>query len=201
LSRSGGLLGIGEEIVPDREIETYMAEMTAEQYRAIGHVAVRWSRLEADIATQLWRLADVQNGPGACLTAQIAGVSRLLDALISLVVFRGGSTALVAKLHKFSAKSHGLVEKRNRVIHDVWTFDPPGPIRHEVKAKGRLIWEERPEPAATVEAVAVEIVRHTTAFYDLAREIAAEQLMPSLRNRPAKRLSPRRQRPTEKSAV
>jgi hypothetical protein len=186
--------------MPDKELEKYMANMTAEQYRAIGHVAVRWSRLEADVATQLWRLADVENGPGACLTAQIVGMSRLLDALISLVIFRGGSTALVAKLHKFLAKSHALVEKRNRVIHDVWTFDPPGPIRHEVKAKGRLVWEERSEPAAIVEAVAVEIAWHTKAFYDLAREIAAEQLMPSLRNPPAKRSQPRRPRGTKKSA-
>jgi hypothetical protein len=185
--------------MPNAELDKHMATMTAEQYRAIGHVAVRWSRLEANIATQLWRLADVASEPGACLTAQIVGISRLLDALKSLVILRGGSADLVGRLNKFLEKSHGLVEKRNRVIHDDWLFDPPGPTRLEIKAKGRLVWEFRLESAATVEAVAIEIAHHTATFYALARRIAAEQLMPSLRKPPGAQSSPRRLRGTSKT--
>ncbi len=176
------------------ETDKHIAKMTGEQYRAIGHVAVRWSRLEANIATQLWRLADVDDGPGACLTSQIVGVSRLLDALRSIVIFRGGSTGLVSKLQKFAAKSYGLVEKRNRVIHDDWYFYPTGPSRHEIKAKGRLVWEIKPESAAAVEAVAIEIAWHTAAFYEIARQIAVEELMPSLRKRPERAPRVRRSR-------
>lgn len=184
----------------DSIIEKHMAEMSAAQYQAIGRVAAFWSRLEADIATLLWWLADVQFGPGACLTAQIPNVSRLLDALKALLLLRRGSDDLIRKVNKFSERTHGLVEKRNRVVHDVWMFDPDGPSRHEIRAKGRLVWEYKSEPAATVHAVANEIARHTSEFYEIARQIDREQLMPSRRKPPAKPPAPRRRQGTAKTS-
>ncbi len=91
------------------EIAQHMEKMTADQYKAIGRVAAWWSRFEADVATMLWRLTGLESGLGACLTAQIPNVSRLLDGLVALVAYRGGSKELLTRLNKFKAKTHAHV--------------------------------------------------------------------------------------------
>src|SRR6476646_1483972 len=94
---------------------------------AVGRVTTDWARLEHDMAVMLWFLMDVENKIGACLTSQIPNAARLLDAMSALAGLRGADETLLKSIRKFAEQTYSLGEKRNRIVHGVWTFDPEGP--------------------------------------------------------------------------
>src|SRR5947209_6708165 len=57
-------------------------------YSAIGQVAASWSILEAIIDRRTHVLARIDPSTGICLTAQITGIMRKLDAYVSLAHLR-----------------------------------------------------------------------------------------------------------------
>jgi hypothetical protein len=114
-------------------------------YAAIGRVAAAWSYLEASVDTASIRLAGVDSDVGVCLTSQIAGIGRKLDAYIALSRLRKLPSELIDRLNKFSQKAAGLGEKRNRFVHDIWFFNHPGPPeRLEATARKLLRFEYIP---------------------------------------------------------
>jgi hypothetical protein len=109
-------------------------------YAAIGKVATKWAALEAEIDIRTVLLAGFDADTGACLTAQIAGPARKLDAYIALARLRGASDDTMKKLGKFLEQTFSIGEKRNRIVHDQWYVFPSGPaIRFEITARKKLI--------------------------------------------------------------
>jgi len=155
----------------DPRIVEHMQQVVAEHHQAVGRVAVAWANLEFEIAAAIWGLAKVDGEVGACLTAQILGAGRLLDSYIALAKLRGARKGSISMLHDFEQRTHALSERRNRLIHDSWSFDPPGSVRHEIRVRGKLSFEAKPEPASAIDATAVEIEQHADAFSAMAREI------------------------------
>jgi hypothetical protein len=96
-------------------------------YAAIGRVAAGWAFFAALVDTWSMELAGLPTEPGVCLTSQIAGMARKLDAFISLARLRPLSDKLIKDLNKFAECARGWGERRNRLVHDVWHFDHPNP--------------------------------------------------------------------------
>jgi hypothetical protein len=103
-------------------------------YAAIGLVTANWSYFEAFLDMWIQRFAEIWGDVGVCLTSQIAGPARKIDALISLIRLRGVSDPSPETLDVFSKKVQGLAEQRNRVAHDLWDLsDPKLPARLKEK--------------------------------------------------------------------
>jgi hypothetical protein len=114
-------------------------------YAALGRVAAAWAFLEAWIDTACVRLVDLPPERGVCLTSQIAGIGKKLDAFIALARLWPLPKALVERLDKFAKRAKGIGEKRNRLVHDVWFFNhPEPPERLEATARQRLRFEYIP---------------------------------------------------------
>jgi hypothetical protein len=106
---------------------------------AIGRVAAAWSTFEAVVDTGCIRLAGLETENGVCLTSQIAGILRKLDAYIALARLRTLPDELVKKLNKFHDKAREAGEKRNRLVHDVWYFKQHGPPERLEATARRLL--------------------------------------------------------------
>ena len=127
-------------------------------YAAIGRVAVAWSFLEAGVDTACIRLADITSESGVCLTSQIAGIGRKLDAYISLARLRPLPKELIERLDKYAKRAQGVSEKRNRLVHDIWFFNHPElPERLEATARRRLKYEYVPTKTEDILKTAWEI--------------------------------------------
>jgi hypothetical protein len=59
-------------------------EATLPHYAAVGRVAARWAVLEHEIQEVIWDLAGLDDLTGTCITSQIGGSGRLMDALLAL---------------------------------------------------------------------------------------------------------------------
>jgi hypothetical protein len=103
---------------------------------AVGFVATYWAALELNIDVNAVELANA-NSLAFSFTAQLIGASRRLDAYISIARARG-SKKFNEKLEAFAKETIALSERRNRVIHDPWTFFHNGKhSRFELTARRR----------------------------------------------------------------
>lgn len=121
-------------------------------YAAIGRATVTWAFFEMIIDTHIWRLAQVNTDHGACMTAQIAGSGRKMDALMSLVRHRIGDGPWTKRLNAFAQSTTGLAERRNRMIHDpiLKLEGEEHPRRIGITAKKRLLVTNAPQTAVDV---------------------------------------------------
>ena len=139
----------------------------ADHYKAIGQVAISWSFMELIIDAQTWKYAELDETLGACLTAQIAGSGRKLDALFALIRCRfKPSDKLEGRFNKFSEATTGLAERRNRVIHDPWIkFAKDDKSRRiQITAKKRLVFDTVEHPTQDIFKLGKDIHRHADAF-------------------------------------
>lgn len=156
-----------------------LTSLGPDHYKAIGYVVVAWSFMETLIDATSWELAQVDQQHGACLTSQIAGSSRKLDALLALIRYRvAPSPALDKKLNRFAKDTMGLAERRNRVIHDPWvSWAKDGKIRRfEISARKNLKVEAEEHTTERVMALALEITNHAETFRSLMNEV--QQILP-----------------------
>jgi len=161
----------------DPAILKRMRESRAEEdhYAAIGRVATQWANLELEIDVKSIELANFGFREGTCLTAQISGSARKLDAYISLARLYDIPHHLVSDLCKLAQETGELSRKRNRYIHDTWEFNHPDePSRFEITAQKILRLEEIPVSTKQLVDFACEIIRHRRAFHDLAATVKAE---------------------------
>jgi len=109
-------------------------------YAAIGIVTANWSYFEAVLDTWIHHFADTSPDVGVCLTSQISGSARKIDALIALIRLRGISDPSPDEFDAFSKKTISIAENRNRVAHDWWDLsDPDFPSRLMAMARKKLI--------------------------------------------------------------
>jgi hypothetical protein len=99
-----------------------MAAATAsgrEHLAAVGFVTSQWATLEMRIDQFTLELGRIPFQAGSCLTAQIFGPARKLDAYIAIARLRGADSFL-PELERFSKDATSIAEQRNRVVHDPW---------------------------------------------------------------------------------
>jgi hypothetical protein len=158
----------------DRPLGLLM-QIRPEHYMAIGKVASNWAALELLVSNALWQLAKIDDEPGACLTAQIGNIGRMLDALTALVRLRGGSEKSLSKIAGFAEKTFGLSTKRNRIVHAAWVVTGTlEPSRLEVSARKKLIYGYQIMPTTEVNAVVDAIADHTDRFEEIMDAVFAE---------------------------
>jgi hypothetical protein len=148
-------------------------DLTKEHYAGIGRVAVEWSEFEflVDISTLM--LAKIKMKAGFCLTAQIAGAARKLDAYIALAQVLGAEKKTVKALNAFAKDTIGLTEQRNRIIHDTWSA-LGGPHRFELTARKVLRREYVPVSEDDLVKLTNLIKSHGDRFYELTKNVKAE---------------------------
>jgi hypothetical protein len=141
-------------------------------YAAIGRVTITWAFFEIIIDTHIWRLAEVDTDHGACMTAQIFGSGRKLDALMSLVRHRVGEGPWTKKLNAFAQSTTGLAERRNRMIHDplVKLDGEEHPRRIGITAKKQLLVTTDPMPVADI----LKLGRNIHSQHAVLEEIMSE---------------------------
>lgn len=136
----------------------------------VGRVASNWARFETVIDMAIWHVAKIDDHSGACITSQITGVGRKLDALISLMRYHHSDDVSTLKcLGQLITKSHELGEKRNRTIHDQWRAIEGLPVRLEITARKRLIFEPVPVSVSYLSQLADDITDCTNELFKMMR--------------------------------
>ncbi len=156
------------------EFEADVRDIESLHYATVGRVITEWSWFELWLDYKTIELGKIQFEVGLCVTAQIAGSSRKLDAYIALARFLGVKKEL-RKLNKFAEATKSLAEKRNRVVHDPWLVDKYAPaMRLEVTARKslsfRMISVEMPE----LEKLSTDITQHTSLFEKIHASVLSE---------------------------
>ena len=151
-----------------------MAEQRLESkhFDAIGRVAVSWSFFEAEIDAACINLASIEDERGVCLTSQITGSARKLDAFLSLSRLHSLPEDLNKRLNKFYDDARHHAERRNRVIHDPWLFDHPNPpLRYEATARKTLRIERVPMTTELVYKLIEDITNLRSEFMGLEMDV------------------------------
>lgn len=123
-------------------------EATLPHYTAVGRVAATWAAFEHDVQLLIWGRAGVEQEIGACMTTQIGGSGRMLDALISLMELHGATDDHLTAMRSFAEKVGRKQRRRNRIVHDPWYFrfqddGSAKPLRMEISAAKKLVYEAK----------------------------------------------------------
>jgi hypothetical protein len=141
-------------------------------FDAIGRVAVAWAFFEAEIDGACINLAEVEDERGICLTSQIAGSARKLDAFLSLARLYPLPEDLNKRLNKLYEDARQHAEKRNRIVHDPWLFDHPNPpFRYEATARKILKHQRVPMSTEAVLNFVQDIRNLRSTFMILEEEV------------------------------
>ena len=143
---------------------------------AVARVIDAWAHLELHIDQAIWRLAALEQAPGACITAQLIGVNRRLRALAALVRLYGGSDESVSAINKFAGRLGSLQQQRDRSVHDSrWLNPATGKLdRLEVSAQRELVFEFRAEDIESLMRFRNQIIGRITSFQTLFQRILGE---------------------------
>ena len=145
-------------------------------YTVIGLVASKWATLEVIIDGCIASLALCGEPEMACVTAQLIGPAKRMDALLALFVHRGGSERLRKRIKSFQGKIQQLGEDRNRIVHDPLLIKSGTGKAHKVlsTAKGELKYEMVPVSINGMKKTADQIEEAGQEFRRLREEIDAE---------------------------
>lgn len=138
----------------------------------IGMAAVEWARFELAVDVACIQLAKVNQDAGFCLTSQIMGSSRKLDAFISIAKLRGASE-LAGELDTFAKKTTKLAERRNRIVHDPIAYgdDNISLLQLEVSARKSLIKREKAITTDKLLEFMKDLYAHWKQFEDIVKRV------------------------------
>jgi hypothetical protein len=141
----------------------------------IGLAVMSWADLEFEIDFTIWDLMDCPQALSACLTAQLISPIPKLNALQSLVRLYQFGGDLEERLSQFAGNIGGLVDQRNRIIHDKRIYDPAtlSVRRINVTAKTRLKFAEQPESADDLKEFAKRVINARSKFIEIRDAIIA----------------------------
>jgi len=162
-------------VVPPQQLpwpEDKENELATAHYAAIGRVAAEWSAFEATIDTFILQITNINAKMGVCLTSQITGSARKLDAYVALARLLGAEKQL-AKLNTFAKDTLSFAERRNRIVHDPWV-GLNTPHRLEATARRKLRFEFISVSTEDVQRLSFEITEHCVRFERLHDEILAD---------------------------
>ena len=152
----------------------FLGKAEQEHFAAIGMVASQWAFFEFCIDLNTLQLAMIPEEFGLCITAQVAGSARKLDAYIALAR-QLGCTTKNSDLEKFSKDTVALGERRNRAIHDPWVVEQDQePTRIEATARKKLRYMTISSPTSKIVQLAFEIMEHVSKFQELHAAIIEE---------------------------
>jgi hypothetical protein len=155
-------------------IDIYSNE-AAPHFAAIGRVAEEWAWFEMWVDTKTLELAGIPFERGVCLTAQISGSARKLNAYIATARYLGAQETAIKQLNKFAKETTGLAERRNRIVHDPWLWEKGSvPSMLEVTAQKVLRYHVVPVPTESIDKLARSIMEHTSNFDALHKKIVTE---------------------------
>ncbi|WP_143755005.1 hypothetical protein [Caulobacter sp. BP25] len=179
-----------------------------EHYAALGRIADAWARLEQIIDLMSVALVSDDAEAGLCLTAQVIGPSRKIDALLSLLKLRGASEGLLKSARSLSGTVIELGNQRNRALHDPWSsigvaddgyaeifrgsglgFKIPkkyAPHRTEITARKTLVFKDKRVETKELKELFNAIESLTMRFLDLSAKIDGENISPAVREVPKK---------------
>jgi hypothetical protein len=151
----------------DKDFDTKMQA----HYAAVGELASVWAGFEHIIQRAIWNLASLDNLTGACITAQIGNSGRMIDALIALLRLRNAPEISIKPLNAFAEKVAKKQRRRNRIVHDPWSFRLPGgeAYRIELSAHREVISTGIPHSTAEVEDFTKEVIALVREFDSLLR--------------------------------
>lgn len=159
------------------ELPPDIAEETREHLSLIGLVAAAWSQFEADLDTYTIGLGRIPAWPGRCLTAQVIGPARKLDAYIAIARLQGADK-FMGELEKFAKATAHLAERRNRIVHDPWLKIGAGTAsRLESTARRKLRYELVEVPLDEMEKLVQDIGAHEDALIELHSRIEGHVAM------------------------
>lgn len=143
---------------------------------AIGHVANMTANLEFEIDRGIWDLVGAPQQLTACVTAQLISVHPRMRAFIALAELLGAAADTVQKLKSLSGELGGLIEKRNRYVHDPRMIRPSDGVvaRLQITAKPAVHFGFIDETANEVRAVGESIKSKGEEFIDLRDRAVAE---------------------------
>jgi hypothetical protein len=138
-------------------------------YAAVGKLASIWAEFEHRIQWAIWNLASLDNLTGACITVQIGNSGRMIDAVIALLRLRNAPEASIKPLLTFAAKVGKKQRRRNRIVHDPWSFRLPHgeAYRFELSANREVISAEIPHSTTEVEDFTKEVTALVDEFNSL----------------------------------
>jgi hypothetical protein len=155
--------------------------------------------LEALIDGAIANLARCGEAEMTCVTAQLIGPAKRMDALIALFTHRKGSADLRKQLNKFKGKVQDLGERRNRVVHDPLVKNEGTGQVHKflATAKGELKYSFEPVSKEQMAGVAVSIREAIQEFRRLKKAIEIEMRERLQEQPPRSREAPSDQNPPD----
>lgn len=136
-------------------------------FAAIGRVASAWSQFEYLLDASIWNLAKVDANAGACITSQLFGPARRLDAIVALAALNKTDDSTISKLNKLAKRALDLADKRNRAVHDTWAIVDGDLARLHVSARRRLKHHRIPETRKALITLHNQIVELTNDYFQL----------------------------------
>jgi hypothetical protein len=94
-------------------------------YALVGRVASEWAHIEHILDLTIWKLAEIPNARGACITSQILGINPRCKAIASLGANRL-SPNLLKEFRKLANDSFVVSDLRARIVHDPWYMEVSG---------------------------------------------------------------------------
>lgn len=138
---------------------------------AVGNVASEWAWFELWLDMKTLEMGDIPLETGICLTSQIAGAGRKLDAYIALATHLGTKVS-PKEFQKYAKETTNLSERRNRVVHDPWLIEEgTPPTRLEATARKKLRFLVIPFSTEHTNNLADEIRDHLLRFNDIHRRV------------------------------
>ena len=92
-------------------------------YATVGLVASEWAHCEHILDLVIWKLATTDPRYGACITAQIMGISGRCKAIVALAQLEGLSPELIKRARDLMNDSYHAADLRARVVHDPWFIE------------------------------------------------------------------------------
>jgi hypothetical protein len=128
------------------------SSISDEHYSAIGKIVANWAALEATINFAIWRIGEIPETIGACITSQIFTFDAKMKALISILEVRGNLDKTITKINKFHDDIRAISTFRNRIAHDPWVHDEKtdSPHRLQISADKTLILEYKLESTVMI---------------------------------------------------
>ena len=165
-----------------------------ERVALIGRVADVWANLEFHIDCGIWALSGTHQQLAACITSQFTSVHPRLRAFATLTEVRGATPISIGKITSFIGALSGLVERRNRAVHDPrFKQKSTGEIvRLEITARPRDVqFGFLPEDKSELETVIAQISEKVREFMALRDSVIAEiEALPPERRPPLKKIIP-----------
>ncbi|WP_284946041.1 hypothetical protein [Acidisoma cladoniae] len=180
---------VPEANVPEADDQDWKDHRFDEYALAVGWIAGLWSQIEAGLDEAIWELANVEIGPGACITSHIGSIGGRIRAFMSLIDYRGATTEQAKYWNGLFVKVEGLGRRRNRFVHDAITIGGESGIlrRRQVTADRKLVFDYLEADLAQMKDLQNELRSTSVTVHESYQKLANEL--------PPWRHTPREQRP------